>query len=76
MGLLFFYSHLSLFCDSEEFLNVLYLINLLMGSISLDLEEDEVKQLLHIPTRQRLDVIRWNRANQDEVNFHSAHNDV
>lgn len=47
-----------------------------MGSISLDLEEDEVKQLLHIPTRQQLDVIRWNRANQDEVNFHSAHNDV
>lgn len=32
-----------------------------------DSKEDEVKQLLHIPTHQQLDVIRWNRANQDEV---------
>ncbi|KAL2456524.1 Transducin/WD40 repeat-like superfamily protein [Forsythia ovata] len=32
-----------------------------------DLKEDEAKQLLHISTCQQLDVIRWNRANQDEV---------
>ncbi|KAL3529802.1 hypothetical protein ACH5RR_009124, partial [Cinchona calisaya] len=30
-------------------------------------EEDEMKQVLHISTRQPLDVVRWNPANQYEV---------
>ncbi|EPS64815.1 hypothetical protein M569_09965, partial [Genlisea aurea] len=29
--------------------------------------EDEAKQLLHISTCQQIDVVRWNRANQEEI---------
>lgn len=41
--------------------------------VSAGWKEDETKHLLHIYTNRRLDSVRWNPANQDDVDFHIMH---
>lgn len=49
-----------------------YIISILILFIVLSgvgLKEDQSKHLLHITLPQQLDAVRWNLANQDEVQF-------
>lgn len=46
---------------------IISILILFIVSLGVGLKEDQSKHLLHIPLPQQLDAVRWNLANQDEV---------
>lgn len=46
---------------------IISILILFIVSVGVGLNEDQSKHLLHIPLPQQLDAVRWNLANQDEV---------